>query len=155
MFKENQRLFAKVDILNQFRPDAEPIKVASAGKELVFVRELPENIGERRIMVRHPHNHIPIFATAEEVTIDTPEGFEEPVVEVPEDIYQVGKTVYLNSGSPALEILEVNGDEIKTTWINEAGLPDTLTGPKACFCASLNQTVPPTALGGDVPADQH
>lgn len=153
MFKEDQRLFAKADIHNVLSPGAEPLKVATAGNELVFVRELPD-FGQ--LMVRHPKNHIPIFVTADEVTTETPEGFMEPTPEPvePETIYEVGRTVYLKCGGPELEILEVNGDEVKTTWINEKGEPDTLTGDKAIFCGSLKETRAPSASGASVPVDQ-
>ncbi len=153
MYEENQRLFAKADIHNVLNPGDEPLKVASAGNELLFVRELPDF---DQIMVRHPKNHIPIFVHPDEVTTETPEGFVEPTpapVE-PETIFEVGRTVYLKSGGPELEILEVNGDEVKTTWINEKGEPDTLTGDKAIFCGSLKETHAPSASGASVPADQ-
>jgi len=37
---------------------------------------------------------------------------------------QIGSTVYLNSGSPPLEVMGQTGPRVHVTWQNESGIPD-------------------------------
>lgn len=52
-----------------------------------------------------------------------------------EDI-EVGKLVYLNSGSPAMTVtaVDLDGDDlVSVAWLSEDGHPQEMTFPAACL----------------------
>jgi hypothetical protein len=46
---------------------------------------------------------------------------------------QIGHIVHLNSGSPDLKIVAINGNEIEIEWTNEKGQSERTTLPRVCF----------------------
>jgi pyruvate kinase len=46
---------------------------------------------------------------------------------------RVGSSVYLNSGSPKLKVVDVRGNNITVEWVDNDGILQSLTHPAVCF----------------------
>jgi len=51
----------------------------------------------------------------------------------PKTKFRVGSTVYLNSGSPPLEVIGQTRTRIHVTWQTESGIPDYDSFPAECL----------------------
>jgi pyruvate kinase len=45
----------------------------------------------------------------------------------------VGSKVWLNSGSPALDVTKIEGDLVTVTWLNDDGNVSFMTAKSVCF----------------------
>jgi len=45
----------------------------------------------------------------------------------------VGSKVWLNSGSPSLDVIKVEGDLVTATWLNDDGNVQFMTSHRNCF----------------------
>jgi pyruvate kinase len=46
---------------------------------------------------------------------------------------RAGDIVHLNSGSPDLKVVNINGDKIQVEWVNERGNLERSTLPRICL----------------------
>ena len=52
---------------------------------------------------------------------------------------QKGHIVHLNSGSPDLKVVAVEGKDITVEWFNEEDVLEQITLPEGCFKPSLRK----------------
>jgi hypothetical protein len=50
-----------------------------------------------------------------------------------QDELQIGYIVHLNSGSPDLKVVAIEGDEIAVEWRNETNSLERMSLPRVCF----------------------